>query len=289
MSTEPVPLSDVACGLPDDATDGLAAAADKSNAERFRPLRERLIYELRCNALDFENPPTGQSKGRPHPMFWVPEFDPGNEENPKGMNSVWMLNAIKKWELELPSMSLVVHSGSQHPLHLIEDKGIREQRTDFLKSRPRFNDDYFDGQRDPVEGWMAATNAWRLPALYVGPNYSMPDFSYGPPPTLFIDAALQAQDDAELIASNDSPVNDEWIMDAVTHQVRCRALLILAPRPPRRVHLVCTHLSTSHPHASCALPSSSRLLAAVRQARRDEGRRRRLLLGPEPAPRDHAG
>ena len=39
---------------------------------------------------------------------------------------------------------------------------MKEQKEDFLKSRPRFNDNYFDGQRDPTEGWMAATNASRF-------------------------------------------------------------------------------------------------------------------------------
>ena len=128
-----------------------------------------------------------------------------------------------QWEMDMPDMSLVVHGGSQHPLNLIEERGIREQRADFLKSRPRFNDTYFDGQRDPVEGWMSATNAWRNPVFYVGPNYRMPEFSFTPPHTLFIDAALQAQDDSELIGADDR-VNNEWIMDAVSHQV---------PRAPR--------------------------------------------------------
>ena len=34
---------------------------------------------------------------------------PNDEKNPKGQNSLWMLNAIKVWELEIPSMSLIVH------------------------------------------------------------------------------------------------------------------------------------------------------------------------------------
>ena len=80
-------------------------------------------------------------------------------------------------------------------MQLVQHEGISHQRAEFLKSRPRFNDTYFDGQRDPTEGWMAATNAWRNPAFYVGPNYRMPEFSFNPPHTLFIDAALQAQDD----------------------------------------------------------------------------------------------
>ena len=105
----------------------------------------------------------------------------------------------------------------QPPLQLIQDHGLREQRNDFLKSRPRFNDTYFDGQRDPVEGWMKAVDAWRYPAFYIGPHYNMPEFTFKPPHTLFIDAALQAQDDADLIGKEDR-VNNEWIMDAVTHQ-----------------------------------------------------------------------
>ena len=93
-------------------------------------------------------------------------------------------------------------------MHLIEERGLKEHREDFLRSRPRFNDTYFDGQRDPVEGWMSAVNAWRYPAFYVGPNYVMPEFTFKPPHTLFIDAALQAQDDAELIKEHDR-VNNE--------------------------------------------------------------------------------
>jgi hypothetical protein len=190
---------------------------ESQNTKRFKSLKAQLIAELRANALDYENPPTEAIKELPHPMYWVPETDPNHETNPKGQNSLWMLNAIKVWELEIPSMSLTVHGGSQHPMHLIQDKGLREQRKDFLQSRPRFNDDYFDGQRDPVEGWMAAVNAWRYPAFFVGPHYQMPEFTIKPPHTLFIDASLQAQDDAELIGKMDR-VNNEWIMDAVTHQ-----------------------------------------------------------------------
>jgi len=190
---------------------------ESQNTKRFKSLKAQLIAELRANALDYENPPTEAIKDMPHPMYWVPETDPNHETNPKGQNSLWMLNAIKVWELEIPAMSLTVHGGSQHPMHLIQDKGLREQRKDFLQSRPRFNDDYFDGQRDPVEGWMAAVNAWRYPAFFVGPHYQMPEFTFKPPHTLFIDASLQAQDDAELIGKMDR-VNNEWIMDAVTHQ-----------------------------------------------------------------------
>lgn len=194
-----------------------APVHESANAKRFKPLKSKLLLELSANALDYENPPTEAIKEAPHPMFWVPETDPEHEKNPKGQNSVWLLGAIKGWELDMPSMSLVIHGSSQHPMHLIQDKGLREQRTDFLKSRPRFNDNYFDGQRDPVEGWMAAVNAWRYPAFYVGPHYAMAEFKFSPPHTLFIDAELQAQDDAELIGKMDR-VNNEWIMDAVTHQ-----------------------------------------------------------------------
>ena len=52
--------------------------------------------------------------------------------------------------------------------------------------------------------------AWRLPAFYVGPNYQMPEFTFKPPHSLFIDASLQAQDDADLIGREDR-VNNEWV------------------------------------------------------------------------------
>ena len=190
-----------------------------------------------------------------------------------------------KWEMDMPDMSSVVHGGSQHPLRLIEERGVSNQRADFLKSRPRFNDTYFDGQRDPVEGWMAATNAWRLPALYVGPNYSMPEFSFAPSPTLFIDAALPAQDDAELIASDDR-VDDEWIMDAVTHQPLGKHAAIKG----QRMHRTLVH---AYAHARARLPVFSpatdpprqqhalTLCLCARALLRRSGRH--LLLGPQPA------
>lgn len=200
------------------------------NWKRFKPLKKKLVDVLTANPLDFEHPPTIQEKDQPMKVIWVPDETAGfPEDNPGGINSLFMLQAIKKWELDMPDMSLVVHGGSNHPLNLIEEEGIRERRADWLKSRPRFNDTYFDGQRDPVEGWMAATNAWRNPAFYIGPNYKMPEFSFTPPHTLFIDAALQAQDDAELIGAEDR-VNSEWIMDAVTHQVRAD-IELFAPAP----------------------------------------------------------
>ena len=168
-------------------------APENQNTKRFKPLKAQLLAELKANALDFENPPTEKPKEDPEPMFWVPPHDPDSEDEKvaKGQNSVWLLQAIKQWELQMPAMSINVHGGAQHPLQLIHDKGLREQRTDFLKSRPRFDDTYFDGQRDPVQGWMAAVNAWRYPAFYVGPSYQMPEFTFKPPHTLFIDASLQ--------------------------------------------------------------------------------------------------
>ena len=193
--------------------DAAAAAADallSANQKRFKPLKAKLSKVLESNPLDFENPPTEQEKDKPHPMCWVPEHNPKepDEANPLGKNSIALLQQVKRWEMALPDMSLCVHGGSNHPLSLIEERGLKEQKEDFLKSRPRFNDNYFDGQRDPTEGWMAATNAWRNPAFYVGPNYRMPEFSFNPPHTLFIDAALQAQDDSELISAEDR-VNNE--------------------------------------------------------------------------------
>lgn len=215
------------------------------NWKRFKPLKNKLLEMLQANPLDFEHPPTKQEKDQPNKIVWVPDevagFPEGNET---GMNSLFILQAVQKWELDMPDMSLVVHGGTQHPLNLIEEPGLRERRADWLKSRPRFNDNYFDGQRDPIEGWMAATNAWRNPAFYIGPNYKMPEFSFTPPHTLFIDAALQAMDDAELIGAEDR-VNNEWIMDAVTHQV--------SHAPPERDRM--RMFRASHP-APCGRGSS---------------------------------
>ena len=103
-------------------------------------------------------------------MCWVPEHNPKepDEANPLGKNSIALLQQVKKWEMDLPDMSLCVHGGSNHPLSLIEERGLKEQKEDFLKSRPRFNDSYFDGQRDPTEGVDGGDNAWRNPAFYVG-------------------------------------------------------------------------------------------------------------------------
>ena len=64
---------------------------------------------------------------------------------------------------------------------------------------------------------MAAWNAWRYPAFHVGPRYALAEFTFKPPHTLFIDASLQAQEDADLITAGDR-ANYEYIMDAVTHQ-----------------------------------------------------------------------
>lgn len=164
--------------------------------KRFKRLREKLERELRANPLDFENPPTEQLKDTPHPMAWISDWPNDADDNPKAPkpwpnSAALMKQIVKGWEMEQPSMSLVWQGGSQHPLQLIQDKGFREQRTDFLKSRPRFDDTYFDGQRDPIDGWMTAVNAWRYPAFYIGPNYTMPEFTFKPPHTLFIDATLQ--------------------------------------------------------------------------------------------------
>ena len=208
------------------AEDGIVTLPDgtklSANASRFLPIKNQILAELKANPLDFENPPTEAQQDAPHPMNFVPEFDPADESNPRGQNSISLLNTIKKWEMELPSMSIIVQGGPQHPLMLFMENAMQpERRNDFLKSRPRLTDDYFDGSRDPVEGWMAAVKAWRLPAFYVRPNYEMPQFTFKPSYTLFIDASLQAQDDADLIGKEDR-VNNEWIMDAVTHQPLCR-------------------------------------------------------------------
>ena len=76
---------------------------------------------------------------------------------------------------------------------------------------------YFDGQRDPAEGWATAWNAWRYPTYYTGPATAIPVFTFRPSHTLYIDAALQAQHDADLIQIGDR-THDENIVDTVTHQ-----------------------------------------------------------------------
>jgi hypothetical protein len=91
-------------------------------------------------------------------------------------------------------MVLIVFGGQTHPLNLIKAKQLADQRADFLKSRPRFNDSYFDGQRDPAQGWMAAGSAWRYPAFFVSPAQEEgPEFTFTPSHTLFIDANLQVR------------------------------------------------------------------------------------------------
>jgi hypothetical protein len=85
-------------------------------------------------------------------------------------------------------MVLIVFGGQTHPLNLIKAKQLADQRADFLKSRPRFNDSYFDGQRDPAQGWMAAGSAWRYPAFFVSPAQEEgPEFTFTPSHTLFIE------------------------------------------------------------------------------------------------------
>ena len=113
---------------------------------------------------------------------------------------------------------LIVHGGQTHPLFLVQQPKAN-QRAEFLKARPRFDQTYFDGQRDPAEGWMSSWNAWRYPTFYTGKNSttSIPVFTFFPSHTLYIDAALQAQNDADLIQAGDR-TNYEHIVDAVTHQ-----------------------------------------------------------------------
>jgi hypothetical protein len=49
---------------------------------------------------------------------------------------------------------LITRGGHDHPYQLIKNKMLSDQRADFLKSRPHFNDTYFDGQRDQAAGWV---------------------------------------------------------------------------------------------------------------------------------------
>ena len=112
---------------------------------------------------------------------------------------------------------LCVHGGHAHPLNLVQNSNAKSQRADFLKSRPRFDQTYFDGQRDPAEGWISAWNAWRFPTFLTGPTTERPLFTFQPPHTLAIDATLQAQNDADLIQAGDR-TNYEHIIDTGTHQ-----------------------------------------------------------------------
>ena len=114
-----------------------------------------------------------------------------------------------------------MHGGNAHPLQLVQTTGAQNARAEFLKSRPRFDKSYFDGQRDPAEGWMSAWNAWRYPTFNTGPAQSLTIFTFQPPQTLFIDAQLQAQDAADLIQAGDR-TNFEQIIDTVTHQPLAR-------------------------------------------------------------------
>ena len=278
-----------------EAAADAAYALLSANAKRFKPLMQKLKDQLTANPLDFENPPTEKIKDTPDAMLWVPEE--GGEENPTNKNSVFLLKQIQRWETTLPDMALCVHGGSQHPFHLIEEKGLREQREDFLRSRPRFNDTYFDDQRDPVEGWMAATNAWRNPAFYVGPNYKMPEFSFTPPHTLFIDAALQAQDDADLIDKMDR-VNNDVSPHCTPRMHLCFSRCMHMHREYNSRRAPCPRARARMPHAlvgrpclrvfACAVDHGCRDAPAAREARGDQGDGWRLLLGPQPAARDHA-
>ena len=191
-----------------------------ADIEPWGAIKDRLNDELRLNPLDVENPPNPSVPkiDAPCQVVWTSKAeDAKGDANPESKNSIGLLLAIKKWEMELPNMVLTVQGGSAHPLQLVQRKGISNQRAAFLKSRPRFNDSYFDGQRDPAEGWMTAWNAWRFPTFYIGNKYALSEFTFEPAHTLFIDALLQAQEDADLIPSGDR-ANYEFIMDSVTHQ-----------------------------------------------------------------------
>ena len=166
--------------------------------EKGPAMQLRLEVQLRANPLDYENKPfsekTGDgvvdgktTDGTPVNIKWIPPMGDGNTKQ----NSDHLMMNLKFWDLELPNMVLLVQGGHMHPYALVRGKMLADQRADFLKSRPRFNDSYFDGQRDPAQGWMAAGNAWRYPAFYVSPKYSEPEFTFRPSHTLFIDANLQ--------------------------------------------------------------------------------------------------
>ena len=195
-------------------------------------MKRRLEVQLRSNSLDYEKKPFSQltnknvdlgsgktTSGVPMNIIWKEGPAGGEDDEAVKQNSDHLMAALKLWGMELPQMTLVVQAGSSHPWQLIRIQQMADQREDFLKSRPQFNDSYlpFKGQRDPTKGWMAAGNAWRYPAFYISPKYNPTEFTFRPPHTLFVDAALQVQEDHELIETGDRTAN-EWIMDAVTHQ-----------------------------------------------------------------------
>ena len=196
--------------------------------EPWSKMQIRLEVQLKANSLDHENKPfsvlTGKgitdnktTAGIPTNIIWLSGASGDDEGDSSKPNSDHLMGALKLWGLELPGITLLVHGGSSHPWQLIRVQQIADQRADFLKSRPRFNDTYFDGQRDAAQGWMANGNAWRYPVFYISPSYNPSEFTFRPPQTLFVDAALQVQEDHELIETGDRTMN-EWIMDAVTHQ-----------------------------------------------------------------------
>ena len=69
-------------------------------------IRKRLNDELRYNPLNMENPPNPHTPkvDAPSPMVWTEEFDQNDETNPMGQNSIALINAIQKWEKQLPNM-----------------------------------------------------------------------------------------------------------------------------------------------------------------------------------------
>lgn len=202
--------------------------------ESWEDMQYRLEVQLRANPLDYEKKPFSEKTtkglndgktqdGKPKTIMW--QMGPQEEEDNPKQNSDHLLAALKLWSLELPNMALLVHGGASHPWQLLRLQQLADQRADFLKSRPRFNDSYFDGQRDPAHGWMSAGNAWRYPAFYVSPTYNPAEFTFKPSHTLFVDASLQVQEDHELIEKGDRTMN-EWVMDAVTHQPIARQAAI---------------------------------------------------------------
>ena len=62
----------------------------------MEPLKARLLKTLEANPLDFQHPPTQQEKDKPHRMCWVPDEEHFPEENPAGINSVFLLQQIMK-------------------------------------------------------------------------------------------------------------------------------------------------------------------------------------------------
>jgi hypothetical protein len=119
-----------------EALQAVDMSCEPSEPEAWESLLHKLRDDLTLNPLDVENPPTEKPKGDDPDRMVFSSSEKGSEENPDGKNTVSLLNAIKKWELELPNMVLLVHGGSAHPLQLIQPGANQVTAATLLLTRP---------------------------------------------------------------------------------------------------------------------------------------------------------